>query len=109
MHIAIIRPDGTLNCDELPEDDHGQQTTIQRHVGGNMQIVPVDFLGCSAFVNECGVDLDLDRNYPAELALDWPAALLGPVVVTGDLHHEKDAGLSAAQREAIKHALGVPH
>lgn len=109
MQIAIIEPDGTLRYDELPENDHEQLSTIQGHVGGDIQIVPVNFVGCSVFVNEYGIDLDLERNYPAELALDWPSTLLGPVVVTGGLHDEKDVGLSAAQREAIKHALGVPH
>ncbi len=109
MQIAIIEPDGTLNYDELPEDDHEQLRMLQRHVGGDIQIVPVDFVGCSVFANEYGIDMDLERNYPAELALDWPATLLGPVVVTGGVRDASEIGLTPVQREALKHALGVPH
>lgn len=105
MLIAIIRPDGTLAYDDAPDDDHGQLRAFQDIVGGDIQLAPIEFHGCDAFVNEEGIDLGLARNRTAEHALDWPAALLGPVIVTGGLYGETDVDLTNEQRQALDQAM----
>lgn len=104
MQIAVMYPDNTLVYEALAETDHEQLAQFQRIVGGNIQVVPIEFNGCDAFVNEDGIELGLSRNSAAEEALRWPAALLGPVIVTGGLRGEVDTGLNEHQHEALADA-----
>ncbi len=108
MQIAIIYPDSTLVYEHLAEDDHEQLQQFQRIVGGNIQVVPIEFDGCDAFVNEDGIAVGLPRNPTAEEALHWQDALLGPVIITGGLRGESDTGLSEHQHGLLARTL-EPH
>ncbi len=105
MQIAIIYPDNTVVYEHLAEDDHEQLQQFQRLVGGNIQVVPIEFDGCDAFVNEDGIELGLLRNHAAENALQWQAALLGPVIITGGLRGDGDTGLTEHQHDTLSSAL----
>ena len=105
MQIAIISPDGQLTYQQLPENDHDQLDQFQSIVEGDIQLVPVDFDGCDAFVNEDGMALHLPRNRTAEAVLSWPAALLGPVIITGGVRNEVDVGLTDTQRAMLTAAM----
>lgn len=107
MHIAIIHPDGQLTYQQLPENDHDQLDQFQSIVEGDIQLVPIEFHGCDAFVNEDGIAQHLPRNRAAEAVLGWPGALLGPVIVTGGVRNDVDVGLTDTQRTVLTSALGL--
>lgn len=105
--IVIIQPDGTVAYDELPGTHPADLDTLQRHLGGDPQLVPIEFHHCNAFAHRDGVDLELARNTVAEHVLGWPDPLHGNIVITGGQVEHQEVGLHETQWRAL-HAAMAP-
>lgn len=103
MKLLILHANGAASCDEFTRGNELAQ--FQYHVGGYIQLLPIDDAEFTVFVNEDGRGL-LPRNRIAESLFGWPDVLHGDVVVAGGVDTEGDTtGITEEQLRRLRIAL----
>lgn len=103
MKFLILHTNGTASCDEFTRSNKLAQ--FQYHVGGYIQLLPLDDPEFTVFVNEDGRGM-LPRNRIAESLFGWPDVLHGDVVVAGGVGTEGDTmGITNEQLRRLRIAL----